>query len=176
MYNVDDINLDKSTLADLAGSGYEEGSPAYDDAQASRKSSSLRQYIESPTSPATTKASVYPSLDTAAEPEPEDEEEDDDFASLQVAREKEFMSFIAEPLTVLPDDVAEYIVNEIAVVLRQHVNEALDQYPDDENIDVFDSHLLNILQDSSLKERLDNFRDELLKQVMDSQSGNLSPI
>jgi hypothetical protein len=171
---ADDENIEKSTLADLASGSYEEGSPAYDDAQGNKKGGSLKQYLD-------TKTTANPSGKAVVvhapepEPEPEDEEEDDDFASLQVAREKEFMSFIAEPLTVLPDDVAEYIVNEIAVVLRQHVNEALDQYPDDENIDVFDGHLLNILQDSSLKQRLENFRDELLKQVMDSQSGNSSP-
>lgn len=69
----------------------------------------------------TSNATAQP--DAAAESgESDGDDEEDEFAALQVAREKEFMAYIGEPLTALPEDVAEYIVNDIAIALRQHVS------------------------------------------------------
>jgi hypothetical protein len=53
-----------------------------------------------------------------------DEAEDlDQFASLQLEREREFLSFVCSPLADLPEQIAEGMVDELATTLRTKVRD-----------------------------------------------------
>ena len=49
-------------------------------------------------------------------------EVEEDFSSLQIMREKELMSFITNSLNSYSDEIAEYVISELASSLRQHVS------------------------------------------------------
>lgn len=50
-----------------------------------------------------------------------DDEEDDDYAVLQIAREKELIAYITEPLSILPEGITNVVTSELSIVLRKHV-------------------------------------------------------
>jgi hypothetical protein len=98
-----------------------------------------------------------------------DEDEEDEFATLQIGREQEFLQFLCEGLdaTVVAPEILQFVVNELARELRQHVNDELDGY-EVTDIDSFDDKLLQILQTDELREVLENMRDDLLENVTNS--------
>lgn len=52
-------------------------------------------------------------------------EGEDEFAQLQLEREREFLSFLCQPLAELPEHIAEDIVSELANQLRAKVSHSV---------------------------------------------------